>query len=74
MREPLQIEREAPTPRPAVEPGCKFAGVMRGELVVPVVPGKIDNRRGAKSAVKVVMQEDFGNRLQDIFRDFHTRR
>jgi hypothetical protein len=74
MLKPLQVEGEAPATRPAVEPGCKLAGILRGEFVVPGVPGKLDYRRGTKPAVKVVMKEDFGNRLQDVVRDFHARR
>ena len=35
VREPFQVEREAPASRPAVEPGRKLAGVLGGEFVVP---------------------------------------
>jgi hypothetical protein len=74
MREALQIQGEASPSGTAVEPGRKFVHVLRRELVIPRVPGKLDDRGGAESAVKVIVQEDFGDRLKDVVRDFHARR
>jgi hypothetical protein len=74
MREALQVEGEASATGAAMEPGGKLTRIQRRELVISRVPGQLDNRGGAESAVKVVVEEDFGDRLKDVVRDFHARR
>ena len=61
VSEPFKVEGEASPSGSPVEPGRKFLHILSREIVVSRVPGKLDNRGRAKSAVKVVVEEDFGD-------------
>jgi hypothetical protein len=72
MREAFEIERQTSSLRAAMKPRRKVARVIRRQFLVAMVLRQLDNRFGSQPSIKMVVKQNFGQRLENFFGEFHA--
>jgi hypothetical protein len=73
VRESFEVQRKASALRSAVEPLPEIIRILCGKLGITLIASKLNDRLGAKSAVKMIVEDNFGERTEDAFRQFHGK-